>query len=254
MKVKVLYKKNSKSLKKNFLNNQNYILWKTEKKKLLSKFFIEKNIKNIYLFFSKINILFTEKNKNLASFSIVSFAFVYASIMSMYTGWFFISILFIIVIIFIINIFIINNLSIGKNELTVKNFYSYFFIKKWYTLSWIVILLVTFMFIILFLGIVINISSLILFVFLFLILIWVLLFFGVKFKLNKLKWFNLIIFPLVILYQLILSIFIFIYIFFIKWVNWYSFIKQKPNSWLLKKFKKIRKNSASNEFYKIELK
>jgi len=46
----------TKTLKKesiNFLNNQNYILGKTEKKKLLSKFFIERSIKvflNLYDF------------------------------------------------------------------------------------------------------------------------------------------------------------------------------------------------------------
>ena len=36
-------------MNKNFLNNQNYILGKTEKKKLLSKFFVEKSIKIFYL-------------------------------------------------------------------------------------------------------------------------------------------------------------------------------------------------------------
>jgi hypothetical protein len=32
----------------NFLNAQNYILWKTEKKKLLSKFFVENFLKKFY--------------------------------------------------------------------------------------------------------------------------------------------------------------------------------------------------------------
>jgi len=40
MKTKTLQKESI-----NFLNNQNYILGKTEKKKLLSKFFIERSIK-----------------------------------------------------------------------------------------------------------------------------------------------------------------------------------------------------------------
>ena len=44
MKTKTLQKESI-----NFLNNQNYILGKTEKKKLLSKFFIEKYIKLYFL-------------------------------------------------------------------------------------------------------------------------------------------------------------------------------------------------------------
>lgn len=36
-------------MNKNFLNNQNYILWKTEKKKLLSKFFVENLVKNVFM-------------------------------------------------------------------------------------------------------------------------------------------------------------------------------------------------------------
>ena len=39
----------------NLLNNQNYILGKTEKKKLLWKFFVGKNMRQIYILFSKLD-------------------------------------------------------------------------------------------------------------------------------------------------------------------------------------------------------
>jgi hypothetical protein len=47
--------KTRKKYSENFLNNQNYILGKTEKKKVLSKFFVDLNFKNIYIFFSKLH-------------------------------------------------------------------------------------------------------------------------------------------------------------------------------------------------------
>ena len=53
MKTKILHKQEKNiNFDKNLLNNQNYILWKTEKKKLLSKFFVEKSIKYIYKIFT----------------------------------------------------------------------------------------------------------------------------------------------------------------------------------------------------------
>ena len=50
MKIKTLKKET-----KNLLNNQNYILWKTEKKKLLSKFFVENINNKINSNFNRIN-------------------------------------------------------------------------------------------------------------------------------------------------------------------------------------------------------
>jgi len=59
MKTKILKNHNN-----NFLNNQNYIFWKTEKKKLLNKFFIE-NFKNkIYLFLTKIDFTLSKVNSD----------------------------------------------------------------------------------------------------------------------------------------------------------------------------------------------
>jgi hypothetical protein len=54
---------------KNFRNNQNYILWNIEKKKLLSKFFVENFKSKIYLFLNKIDFTISKVNSE-NSFSI----------------------------------------------------------------------------------------------------------------------------------------------------------------------------------------
>ena len=253
MKVKTL-----KNYTKNLLNNQNYILWKAEKKKLLSKFFIEKNLKNIFNILNKFNnVIFSWKYFFLLPGIVFILSFIFLTNDALKNGfliiiWLITSILTIWMIYFINIVWFKNNIS------WIKNFKDFFFKKGnnqdvEFILWWIKFIL----WMILFFYFVLNLSAiwilfwiteLTYFVFLFLF-VFCIIFMVFFLSFNLL---NTIVFLLILLWYLMLVwIVSFIYTFLFKWDKWYIFIKYKPITQFLEKFKNIESKSAKNIYYEI---
>ena len=248
MKTKVLHKQQKNiDFNKNILNNQNYILWKTEKKKLLSKFFVESFIKTILLFFVKKDSIFEKENKLYSNiwgvmFIIYLFIFFYWLIVSNYI------LLFSFWILFLFLSYIIFSIIEVKKE--TISFREYFFVKGKFSFWFIFLSFIS----IFFWWIFMFYIGLFNYVAFYYIILFFLLIFLYEKWLSKIKITNLLSFPFIILIVFLNIIYSLIKSFLFKWIKWYFFTKTKPITNILSKFKYLNKNYAENKYYKIEQK
>lgn len=223
MKVKLREKKEI-----NFFNNQNYILWKNEKNKLISKLFIEKFLYSYYpsslnFFYNLINNLFS------IIYLLVLYFFVFFILFLAYLliiGSIYIMFFFIIpIFIFFLYYTIAKSKTFKIKNKKIKNIKEYFnslqfasyndkiktngFREK------------------------INIHPQWLINILFIII-------------------NLFLIPFYIITLLWIFIYSLIYIFIFKWIKWYTFIKKIPKTRIIEKFKILEKNKAENKYIKIK--
>ena len=254
--MKSKYKKNKFVETINLLNNQNYILWKTEKRKLLSKFFIEKYIKfYVYYWVSLFYSIIVSFLKIIIVTFIMGFIFynIYGIFMILTFSlswilrvWFIFVLFYFLYEIFKLFIWWYFKPNI-KNINNLKDFFSPPYMLKYNKKDT---------------NIGFNLES---FFYIFVIFIlttsilyipWIFISFPILvgtvafiFILLFLK-FNL--FSLIIFIFFVLSIpFTFLYSFFIKSRKKYLFTKSKPNIKILKPFIKLKKNKAENKYYRI---
>jgi len=249
--MKTRFKTSSKSQKQtilensNFLNAQNYILGKSEKKKLLSKFFVEKMISNILWKINIFNIIFFPL---LIIFLLINI-FIFIFILNLYIS------LNIILIITIIIWLIISIFSNNENK-DIK-FEEYYFSKKPILFSVLVFLFLLIILLIIAFWIrkgtdyyyLKNYFPYINYWIIPLILLSV-YFYKKTILLFRINYIWIILFPINLIIFLFYWIFIFIN-YSIIWTNYFSFIKYFPKKKLFKKFRKIKNNYAENKYYKI---
>ncbi len=239
-------------MNKNLLNNQNYILWNIEKKKLLSKFFIEKNFRQALSILNLVsNVIFNWKSLFLAP--IVIYIYLYFHLIRIESmKVFFWIILWIFSLIFFIT-FWFQDKKINKHKISkIKDF----FLKKWTNANavfvlWFIKLLIFYPLLIFLLASTIRsvfipdiVKSLIFIV----VFIWGL------FILLRINLLNTLLFPFLVVIGLWIAMFSTVYIFIIKWISWYYIIKYYPWTKFLDKFKKFNKSYAESNYYRIELK
>jgi len=243
-------------MKNNFLNNQNYILWKTEKKNLLSNFFVYRSIKNMYVYFTKLEYFFYKISKKFFNwYQTLLFIVIICICSFLIYKWY----LYILVFSFFISFFLfIYNVQVPKKYPTINSIKRFIISDK----RWTVFFKVIWWVIWLFSGwtLYINIMNLLewknpfnKYVLLALIWVWI-IFLWKKFNFTKIKVLNCILFPFIFLYYSFFALISSIYVFIIKWIKWYIFIKNKPQQNLSKKFSKIYKYEMENEFYKVRIK
>ena len=211
------------------MNNQNYILGKTEKKKILNKFFVEKLINLFHNFIAKVNLIIKSKYFFiiLYVFSVIILYLIIQTVIGI-----------ILPSIAIISLFYAMHTSINFNNPFSKSFFL--------SLNFSTYIFKVFMFMILFfiLMFIVNLES----GFLFIISIISI------FILSILNYVNIILLLFLTPFFLIILIDLTIYFFIFKWTKWYKIIKFLPNTKILKKFNILEKKYAENSFYKIELK
>lgn len=240
------YKENNISDKKilkneNFNNNQNYILGNFEKKKLLSKFFMEKSMRRILIFFSKINTIFRNEDLYVSFFWITSHFSLFVILVFVFTDNIFYILLSFIAYIFFIFIKINTIPLYDVSDLNVKSF----FIRnkeEWISMSYMILVLIVFS---------MPIILLWYFFLFFPILLFLIIIPFLKPEISRLKLVNISLFSFIFIYQFILLLLSFIFVFIIRWIFWYKIIKMIPNTKILSKFNKINKESASNEYLMI---
>ena len=264
-------------MKNNLLNNQNYILWKTEKKKLLSKFFVEKNIQSFYKILD-----------GFYNITLRVFVFVWVIIFTFSAIW---GILYhnndddligkVIWIVFQLGIlygFYFFRKEIFYTKIfCVKSLKDFVFRKNQFQISqtvfnilkmWLSMLfkerdfniwspkspthLLQNIFYVLFVPLILG-----LFVFLFLdthiiaqIIIYIILI--IIFDVISLVWTLLL--PLLVITIWVSFLFTIISMFLLWWVRKLYFLKYSPQTKILKKFSQLESNYAKNNYYKIELK
>ena len=216
-------------MKRNFLNNQNYILWKTEKKKLLSKFFVEIIIKKYFKIIKKVDKFVNSIYFLFILFIWFIFLIYIKNILYLYN----------IVLLIIFSVFYFYNIWKYKRIKTLINF----IIPN--NLNYIIIIL-KFIFFTFLIGWVIGFTYNIYLLVFFIIIIPIIL--------SIINVFNISLILLFIPYICFYFLYSIFYIIFLKWTKWYKFQKNKPKQNILKKFNKIKKYWAENEFYKIKLK
>ncbi len=243
----------------NFRNNQNYVLWKAEKKKLLSKFFIEKNI------------LFLHNLDNWL-FSFFTITIIYSIFISIYIYLFLIKfvnnfiqdkyifiLLYIIILLLtyiIINLFL-NYKKIKKyNTLKLEN---YFLNKKIPLENFLIFYIITLLFVTKYFFMnFLEWKIFILYFFIFSFIFVLLFYFLKKIKflstILKIKFIKILFLPIYLSFSIIYSFFTFIYIFLINWTKWYKIIKKTFMRKLLTKFYIPNNNFAENNFYLISKK
>ncbi len=249
-------------MNKNLLNNQNYILWNTEKKKLLSKFFVEKFLR---IFYKIISILYHYS----IPITLLILAFIFTIIFLLYSltnaGGLMFTVFMIIIL--IIPIIIIAKNLISKKVVKITSFNDFILLEQeWISLILIgEILWILVEWLILKRNILSNIDNFMykmLYSFL-IFVIWYFIFFSffvgeysfVGFLifvvvLNFINFVSVLLLPILIILVCIWIIYILIQ----HSVNSYYFIKFSPKTKILKKFKKLGKNDAENNYYKLELK
>ncbi len=275
-------------MKNNFLNNQNYILWKTEKKKLLSKFFVENSIKNIFSILTKIYNIINEYLVKILIFSL--FIFFIVVIFKIY--WISLYLLIFIFLIFLAylsyksgikkrtyssnysylwkssfylpkkteKIFSITNFKsyflywdISKEKWTSYNFFYSSEDNKWernmITMKIFLIFPAIYSPIYTYDAFFVGKVSISLFLWLNIFFLSIYVYFIFRFKVI-----NTLLFPFLFIYILFIFIISIINIFLLKWINWYNFIKNTPEKNILKKFDTINKKFAQNKFYEIKIK
>ena len=259
-------------MKNNLLNNQNYILWKTEKKKLLSKFFVEKNIQTLYILLSWFYFLITNMFKYVLVIIFILFIWFifFAPILStLYNVFLYPKILTVVLWLlfwgFIIFIFykiiwsykteILRRMKKMKIK-KIWNFSDFFRTPKinfnnvdsksvlylfptYLLLLWIVstfLLKLEFAF---------NQENIAIFV-IAVLLVWI--------PFIKINFYSLLLTPILLIIWLINIFLSLIYVFIIKGVVWYQITKYYPWNRFFEKFTKFNKQYAKNNYYKIELK
>ena len=226
MKVKTLKKDT-----KNLLNNQNYILWKTEKKKLLSKFFVEK-ILNIYffrllsLFYNFIHNIFIFVGMFL--YFLLNLFIIYIIYINLFVIFSFGTVLALLLIL----MFTLSFLSSWKNilktkKIKIKSIKEYLSWPDSITIDW---KMKTSNFKE---RVNINIDGII----------------YVSFLIG-----SILLLPLFIAVLVLVLIFFLIITFIFKWIDWYKFIKYFPETKIINKFTKLKNNKAKNKYYKIKVK
>jgi len=236
MKTKKLQKKPH-----NFVNNQNYILGKFEKKKVLSKFFLKKNSFILLNILNKISIFLNNNSNKIISISLLSLIF-FTSIK--YWNWLWNSYPMLLIPLFcsIIPLFIkvqyINTKISSIYEYLINNdvensLWNQYIFQKMIN---IFLLFLTFFFIIW--KFIWKFDTFLIFYLAFfiqvIIPIWILLIF--KKIVLWLKIFNILLIPFILIYQIFYSFYSFINIFIIKWTKWNKIIKKNPNNNLLEDF------------------
>ena len=251
MKTRVLHKQQKNiDFDKNLFNNQNYILWKTEKKKLLSKFFVEfhynKILKILNYFY---NIIFNWYLLFLVP--IIIYYFLFSTLKDIPSQIFYWVILWIFSLIFFIYFFFIWSSSNKHNYKSIKEF----LFKKWSNLNvvfilWFIKVSLYYFFIMTYLiDFLKMIGAWEVFTFFSFIIS---LFWWIFFMIN-INLLNLFLFPFLLIYIIFYWSINYIKIFFKK-NNMYRIIKHTFKVHLLKKFDKIDKKSAENKYYKIQQK
>ena len=247
MKTKVLHKQKEKvNFDKNFLNNQNYILWKTEKKKLLSKFFVEKMV----------NYFFNLVWSNNYIFSIIwFFLFILITFQSFWMLlWAF--------GIYIVMLFATLDISYKERieKKNIKNIKDIFIEKVWKNQDLSIIIMILFFILTFYINIIIIFGWYWLFnlygIFFYYYTLFIIFFLWFYYKENLLN-INLwaIAFYPFLLFLLFFKIFYsYCYVIFIKKIKWFSFLKKKPKIKFLEKFEIINKDYAENKYYKIQQK
>ncbi len=224
-------------MNKNFLNNQNYILGKTEKKKLLSKFFVENRIKQFYILLNLISdLIFNWK----ILFLIPIFAYI---TLLFFSDNFWLKIIFWIVSFIFMTIFFIYFFfkSKIKNKHKIYNIKD-FFLKKWKDFNVVFILwLVKYLFIFSFLSLIWKIWSWGITFYIFFILFILSLIFLIRINLL-----NLILFPFILIYMFFYGL--------LKYIIWnknYLIYKKRFKIDYFSKFDYIDLEKAENNYYKI---
>ncbi len=246
-------------MKKNFLNAQNYILWKTEKKKLLSKFFVEKFLKIFYDFLAKLSFYFNE----YIWIFILLFIYIIVNIIPFYIindndslqvlfyNWLMLTSFFLLYWLYYFKkICIIKKYN--KKQYKILNIKDYFFTKEnniYFPIFFISIYIISFLDFF-------SENDLLRTWFSFLsILLWFLFYYKLKrFNIAKIKFLSILFLPILLLIFPFIFLYSTIYVFLIKWIKWYKFLKYKPQTKFLEKFEKLEKNFAENKFYKVEIK
>ncbi len=244
----------------NFLNAQNYILWKTEKKKLLSKFFVEKFLKIFYWILEKIsnNFIYIWIILFIIDFSLI--IFIFFRLLKAKDSWLINILVFLIIFwLFFVYKFIKNYSKIKLTKINIKitNF-SDFFTKNKSSNTYLEILY----YLIFLFNIFIIFPILLAFLFEYLafpksiafILMFSFPFLGVLTIYSWVNLYSLLLFPFLSIIMFFIGIYSLIYTFIFKWINSYIFLKYKPQTKFFEKFKKLEKNLATNEFYLVEAK
>ena len=228
-------------MKKNFLNSQNYILWRREKKKLLIQFFIEKSFAYIYRFLKSIN---SKVNPNY--FAILIY------LIHLSLSWYFIMFLWFFIIDFYFQaliwfIFLIIYFFIPKNYEGINNL-SDFLINFNTEKKLLYFKFLLFFIIIIPISAFSNLN----------INLFAILFMAIPWLLSVTNITNIIFLIIIILlffpYIGLVLLFSLIYVFLIKWIRWYNFKKYLPQNNIWIRFNNVEKNNAENKYYKIKLK
>ena len=221
----------------NFFNNQSYILWKTEKKKLLWKFFVDRNF---YVFLKVLNVLSKVVSSKIFV-TIFYFVFMYFVRVSLslnglnamteyiYFWFFFWCILFIF--------YFMHEKSKWIKD--IKDFLiSRLRWKRLFFFKFLPLLIITLLLLPKDISFFLLVISIIIFpIFLSFI--------------NVINLLSLIVF--ILPYSILSSLFSFIYVYVLKWIKWYNFIKIKPEKNILKKYDIIENDNAENDIYKIKV-
>ena len=220
-----------KKIKKNIniLNNQNYILWKNEREKILSKFFMEKYF---YIYIPQaLSFLHNLIHNSFLLFIMLFFLIIillciYLIFMSLFIVFNFLLILtnlFALVIFFILLKKTFGLMSIKRKK--IKSLNDYF---KWPAIVNIDWKMKTSDFR---QRVSINI-------------------YGIIHKLFIV--FSVLLMPLFFIFAVFLFIYSLIFTFILKREMWYSFIKYSPESKFVKNFKMLKKKKAENKYFMIK--
>ncbi len=223
----------------NFLNNQNYIFGKLEKKKILSRYFFDLMKLKSYNFYFIINKIFNSKIIFLFPL-IILIIFIY-----LLNNWILLFFIWFINIILTLNFLYFNNYKINNyNNTKIKNFKSLIFDRN-------------------------NSDGIISIKIIVGFLVWALLVFPITtseffwkmlfiiftpiviFLLLSINIFNIILLPLLILYYIFYIPYLLFYIFIIRWSHWFYFTKYNIKSNIINEFTKISSMQAKNKYYKI---
>jgi len=258
IKLKTLSKQKQETIleNSNFLNNQNYVLGKNEKKKILSKFFVENNILFFLNLFNNIKIIFSKKINLWKKVFIVLYSFLAVFAYLIFTNaniiFIFLSFFIPFPIIFILKYLELRNTKYQKNLVEISSFKNLFTRRK-HNIFWTFIFMSIYISppLVIFFQLLVWNEMISLYVWIFFIL-------SLIFKKSiknflKLKFLFILFFPILI----ILEIFIWTY-FYIKfiftWTKWFKITKFSYKKNLINKFLLLNKNYWENMFYKIEQK
>jgi hypothetical protein len=242
---------------KNFLNNQNYILWKTEKKKLLSKFFVEKSLNNFLTILDKISYFLLKYNFFILK--VLSLLLFIIYILNIFFNiWIFSYLIYILPILIIIFWLNIKKPGINNVQNFNSNSYQNYFLSSssrslGFSFVFIFISILTTLPAAFYLSFNYNIEGIE--VFKYLIPIWLFLFFIFKITkdtiVQRLSMTVLLILPFIIFIFFFKAFYWLVYTFILRWIEKYEFFKFWTKTKFLTKFEKFNKDFAINEYYLV---